>query len=237
MQLKQNFVAVNRTLQNLTSNTTDLFGVQRGGRVQIVNACIRYWSEWHRIQQLFLTDNMHVVEGESNQRFANWLSDLPYTPSQNGAIDISEWIRTTNDQRAYRDFVYPLHQLQAADNSIFRDCAILISRNDSVDRFNREIAQLRTIESYEYFAVDQVQRDEAEHITDYPTEYLQSLAGSGLPHGVLKLQMGMPVILVRDYYSRPGLRNGTRLIITQLFNHCINIRVISPDSRYDGQCI
>ncbi|POS82179.1 hypothetical protein EPUL_006412, partial [Erysiphe pulchra] len=72
-------------------------------------------------------------------------------------------------------------------------------------------------------------------MSDYPTEYLQSLAGSGLPHGVLKLQMGMPVMLVRNYYSRLGLCNGTRLIVTRLFNHCIKGRVISPDSRYDGQ--
>ncbi|POS82092.1 hypothetical protein EPUL_006107 [Erysiphe pulchra] len=129
MQLKQNFVVVNRTLQGLTDNTTDLFCgilvvlggdfvqilpvVQRGGRVQV-------------------------------------------TPSQYGAIDIPEWIRTSNDRRVFRDSVYPLHHLQAADNSVFRGCAILTSRNDNVDRFNREIAQLRTIESHEYFANDQV---------------------------------------------------------------------------------
>ncbi|POS83963.1 hypothetical protein EPUL_005244 [Erysiphe pulchra] len=96
-----------------------------------------------------------------------------------------------------------LQDLTAADNSVFRDCAILTSRNYDVDRFNREIAQLRTIESHEYFAVDQVHSDEAGQITDYPTEYLQSLAGSGLPHGALKFQMGMPVMLLplRPSYS------------------------------------
>ncbi|POS82416.1 hypothetical protein EPUL_003749, partial [Erysiphe pulchra] len=96
LQLKQNFGAVDRTFQSLLNNRDFFDGipvvlggdfaqilpvVKRGGKDEIINVCIRYWSKWNLIRILFLTDNMRVVMGEENQRFASWLSELPYTPS------------------------------------------------------------------------------------------------------------------------------------------------------------
>ncbi|POS82255.1 hypothetical protein EPUL_005864, partial [Erysiphe pulchra] len=152
---------------------------------------------------------MRVVMGEENQRFASWLSELPYKPYLYGTMYIPEWIRTTND----------------------RNRAILSSRNDDFNRFNNNMAQLRSVSSY---AMCVVQNDESDHLSDYPSEYLQSLSGSGLPFGKFSLQVGMPIMLLRNYYARRGLSNGTRLIITRLFNHCIKGRIISPDRLFDG---
>ncbi|POS81997.1 hypothetical protein EPUL_005932, partial [Erysiphe pulchra] len=210
LQLKQNFGAVDRTLQSLLNNR-DIFG-----GIPVV------------------MENMRVVMGEENQRFASWLSELPYTPSLYGTMTIPEWIRTTNDRSEFCQSIYPVQSLRANDVSIFRDRAILSSRNDDVNRFNNDMAHLRSSPFHEYFAVDVVQNDESGHLSDYPSEYLQSLSGSGLPLGKLSLQVGMPIMLLRNYYARRGLCNGTRLIITRLFNHCIKGRIISPDRRFDG---
>ncbi|POS82353.1 hypothetical protein EPUL_004411, partial [Erysiphe pulchra] len=134
LQLKQNFGALDRTLQSLLNNR-DIFGgipmvdfarilpvVKRGGKDEIISAY-----------------NMRVVTGEENQRFASWLSEIPYTPS----LHVNSVNQSTQFNRA--NVV-----------SIFRDRAILSSRNDNVNRFNNDMAQLRSAPFHEYFVVDVV---------------------------------------------------------------------------------
>lgn len=251
MQQKHHFSAVDKLLRDITGKKEQLFGgipvlfggdfaqilpvVEGGGREQITNACIRYWSKWSSITPLFLTENMRVINGEDNQRFAEWLSRLSYIPELYGDIDIPDWIRTTDDGKVFREFVYPEQLLETGDTSLFHDRAILASTNESVDSFNSEIADLRTAQLREYYACDQVKKDETGQVSDYTPEYLRTLVPQGLPLGILKLQIGMPVMLLRNYYPKLGLCNGTRLIITALFNFCIKGRIISQDPRYNGK--
>ena len=250
LQNKYDFEAVNKLFKELMVNN-DLFGgvpvvlggdfaqilpvVRRGSREQVVNACIQYWSKWDLIQPLFLTQNMRVIEGVANQRFAKWLSDLPYNSNLYGAIEVPEWITTTDNPDEFREFVYPRTQLLSGDTRIFTCRAILSPRNDTVHSTNEEILKLRNAEAHDYFARDQVTNDEAGHISDYTSEFLMTLSGQGLPLGRLRLQVGMPVMLLRNLYPKKGLCNGTRLIITRLFHHGVEGRIISPDSRYNGE--
>ncbi|POS82306.1 hypothetical protein EPUL_006520, partial [Erysiphe pulchra] len=101
-----------------------------------------------------------------NQRFASWLSELPYTPSLYGTMNILKWIRTTNDRSEFCESIYPVQSLRANDISIFRYRAILSSQNDDVNRFNNDMAQLRSLPFHEHFAVDVVQNDESGHLSD-----------------------------------------------------------------------
>lgn len=250
LQSKHDFAAVDKCLRWLL-DSSDLFGgipvvlggdfaqilpvVKRGRREQIVNKCIRCWREWQNIKPLFLTQNMRVLTGDLNRRFAEWLSLLPYTENLRGRIEVPEWIQTTDDRNVFREFMYPLDQLRSGDVSIFQGRAILTSRNDEVTSFNNTIAELRATESHEYYAQDKVQNEEARHISDYPAEFLHTLGGSGLPLGRLILQVGMPVMLLRNLYPKLGLCNGTRLIITRLFDHGVRGRIISADSNFHGQ--
>ncbi|POS84299.1 hypothetical protein EPUL_004272 [Erysiphe pulchra] len=109
--------------------------VKRGGQHEIFNACIRCWNNWLKIRVLFLTQNMRVTLGESNRRFASWFDDLLHNQNLYGVIEFPEWIKITDDRAFFREFVYPVHLLRAADSSIFRDFAILTSRNDNVQSF------------------------------------------------------------------------------------------------------
>ncbi|POS82216.1 hypothetical protein EPUL_006683, partial [Erysiphe pulchra] len=147
MQSKHNFSAVEKVLRDLCDGN-ELFGaipvllggdfaqilpvVLRGRREQVVNACIRCWPGWSSVKPLFLAQNMRVISGPENQRFAEWLSALSYTPSMYGSLDIPELMKTTNDRTVFRDFVYPARPLQSLDSSIFHDRAILSPRNDLV---------------------------------------------------------------------------------------------------------
>ncbi|POS82310.1 hypothetical protein EPUL_006433, partial [Erysiphe pulchra] len=250
MQLKHNFVAVDLTLRDIMQNQDDLFGgipvvlggdfaqilpvVRRGRRENTANACIRFWDKWSIVRPLFLTQNMRVIEGELNQRFADWLAKLSYTPSLYGPVELPDFIRVTHDREEFREFVYPIQQIRTPASSFFRERAILSSRNDEVDKFNDNLSHLIGANYHSYYSLDTTQNDQSRHVSDYTPEFLRTVSGQGLPPGKLTLHVGMPVMLLRNYYSREGLINGCRLIITRLYNHCLKSRITSADSRFDG---
>ncbi|POS81626.1 hypothetical protein EPUL_006455 [Erysiphe pulchra] len=151
-----------------------------------------------------------------------------------GSLEIPEWIQTTDDRERFREFVYPAVNLRSQDTALFRDRTILSSTNDAVERFNDEIAELRNAASREYFSHDEVRSQETGNVDDYTPEYLRQITCQGIPMGILRLQVGMPVMLLRNYYPRLGLCNGTRLIITRLYNRCVKVKIISQDPRFNG---
>jgi len=99
--------------------------------------------------------------------------------------------------------------------------ALLTPLNDDVDALNLKMNQafhLRTSAAREtYLSADSaVDSDDA---NDYPIEFLNSLNFSGMPPHALHLQVGCPIILLRNLAS--GLANGTRLIVLRLMSRCI----------------
>lgn len=68
---------------------------------------------------------------------------------------------------------------------------------------------------------------------ELPIEFLQSINISSLPPAQLRLKIGTPVMLMRNLHDRDGLCNGTRLVITRLYRHCIEARIL--DGEFDGQ--
>ncbi|POS85882.1 hypothetical protein EPUL_002865, partial [Erysiphe pulchra] len=119
-------------------------------------------------------------------------------------------------------------------SSFFRERAVLSSRNDEVDKFNDNLSHLIGANYHSYYSLDTTQNDQSRHVSDYTPEFLRTVSGQGLPPGKLTLHVGMPVMLLRNYYSREGLINGCRLIITRLYNHCVKARITSADPRFDG---
>jgi len=57
----------------------------------------------------------------------------------------------------------------------------------------------------------------------YPTEFLNSLNMAGVPPHKLRLQVGSPIILLRNMTG--GLANGTRLIVSKLMDRVIEAKV------------
>ena len=56
--------------------------------------------------------------------------------------------------------------------------------------------------------------DEDNSAINYPEEFLNTLAPSGIPPHELKLKVGCPIMLLRNMSGFKGLANGTRLIVT-----------------------
>ncbi|POS82038.1 hypothetical protein EPUL_005234, partial [Erysiphe pulchra] len=87
----------------------------------------------------------------------------------------------------------------------------------------------------DYFSHDEVRTEESTNQNDYTPEYLRQITGQGLATGILKLQVGMLVMLIRNYFSKLGFCNGSRLIVTHLLNRAIKGRIISQDPRFGGK--
>ncbi|KAJ5145463.1 uncharacterized protein N7515_000027 [Penicillium bovifimosum] len=66
-------------------------------------------------------------------------------------------------------------------------------------------------------------------LTDHPPEYLHSINIPSLPPSELALKVGAPIMLIWNLRQEGGLCNGTRLIITGLYDWNITARIIAGD--------
>ena len=251
LQHKHCFTAVDNSLRDAMGNDDALFGgvpfllggdfaqilpvVKRARREQIVEACISRWSEWPRLTKLFLTQNMRVRHGTINQEFAGWLAELSYRDSLYGPVQLPDYINVVKDRDVFINRIYPIESVQRADSEFFRSRAILCSRNDSAQEINSVVMETVPSEPQEYVACDTAEDVESGSNDQISAEFLQSISTSGLPPGRMILKVGTPVMLLRNYYPKLGLCNGTRLIITRLYNHCIKGRIISEDARFNDR--
>ena len=100
--------------------------------------------------------------------------------------------------------------------------AILAPKNDKVSVINGNL--LRTIPGDEHIfrSIDTVEEDMAVH---YPVEIRNALEPPGMPPHVLKLNFGVPVILLRNL-NPPTLCNGTRLIVEKMMVRVVEATVV-----------
>ncbi|POS81951.1 hypothetical protein EPUL_005415, partial [Erysiphe pulchra] len=129
---------------------------------------------------------------------------------------LPDWIQTTDDRQFFKQFIYPGHIIQFPNAFFFLKRAILTSRNDAVDVFNRGIADLTNSESHDYFSLDIAQNDRSVESTDYTSEFLQAISGKGIPLGKLSLRVGMPIMLLPKIMSQDPRYNGREHIISRI---------------------
>ena len=79
-------------------------------------------------------------------------------------------------------------------------------------------------QTFERRSVDRVLVDSQQAL--FPTEFLNSLNICGMPPHLPQLKIGLPIILLRNINPASGLCNGTRLIITNIFNRLIEAEIV-----------
>lgn len=70
--------------------------------------------------------------------------------------------------------------------------------------------------------------EEGGEVTD---EFIHSITSGELPPYELKLKLDAIVMLLRNINPALGLRNGTRLVVTRMFDHLIECKGITEISR------
>ena len=64
-------------------------------------------------------------------------------------------------------------------------------------------------------------------------EFLQSLALVGLSPSLLHLISEALIVLLRSLHTKEGLRNGTRVVLANLFLNCIEAKILG--GRFNGR--
>jgi len=172
---------------------------------------------------------MRVLPEANNQAFATWLGQISYDSNMYGPLIIPPYIQTYTQVSDLINFVYPPQLLEAAlmDFNIFNGRCILAFHNDTVGQFNSAILDSLPSEVHTFHGINTSDTNEDDpEIEHFPAEYPSSLDIAGLPPSQLLLKVGCPVILLWNLYPSEGLCNGTRMIVTHLGQHCIEVQML-----------
>jgi hypothetical protein len=172
------------------------------------------------------------VRSPEDQPFVNWIGNLSYTPELNGPIRVPPFVGQPPTLDTLIQDVYPLRLLAqaATDYAVFRGRTILLTLNTTVTELNLTILQQVPGESRIYAAVNTTDTDSNDpDSVAIPAEVIDSIDLPGLPPSRLKLQKGVPIILIRNLCASEGLCNGTRIVITELQKYCIQARILGRD--------
>lgn len=105
--------------------------------------------------------------------------------------------------------------------------AILAATNHMCDEINTNC--LQRLDGYQkvYFSHNEVSEKESTWASCLTQEFLQSLNFGGFTPHELKLKVGAQVIVLRNLNRKAGLLNGTRLILTHLFDRAVAGNIIT----------
>jgi hypothetical protein len=114
--------------------------------------------------------------------------------------------------------------------SFFRDRAILTIKNDTVADINVRILTRLTGETRVYDIINSINFniiEKEDNKSNISIEFLRAQNPSGLPPARLELKIGIPIIYLRNLFSRKRLYNSTRMIITKLREYFIKVKIIN----------
>jgi ATP-dependent DNA helicase PIF1 len=160
-----------------------------------------------------------------------------------GRILLPVYIHTTDSAEIFFYKIYLIEQMQLQgiikNIFFFRDRAILTIKNDTVADINVRILIRLAGETRVYDTVNFISFNimEEGNRPDIFIEFLRAQNPSGLPPAQLELKIGAPVICLRNLFSREGLCNSTRMIITKLREYSIEIKIISGQFHGENRVI
>ena len=77
--------------------------------------------------------------------------------------------------------------------------------------------------------INELGADSDRHPPPIPVEFLRDLNPAGFPPGELTLKIGCPLILLRNIAPSQGLCNGTRMILTQMSDRVLEVKLMGGD--------
>lgn len=111
---------------------------------------------------------------------------------------------------------------------------VLAPRNVCVADLNEAILPQMSGEARQYHSADRIVQEagaDPENAEPIPVEVLRSFQSSSLPPGELNLKVGCPVILLRNLDPSRGLCNGTRMVVTQMRDRVLEVRLLSGEHK------
>ncbi|XP_018487725.1 uncharacterized protein LOC108858272 [Raphanus sativus] len=183
------------------------------------------------------------VDGDRSKEieaFSKWILDIGNgkinEPNPGEVeIDIPEDLLITQCKNPVEEIVKDVYGVSFPNErnpNFFQGRAILSPRNMDVDIINDYMLSQLPGEEETYLNSDSIDTSDTSKIDYmvYTQEYLNSIKVSGLPNHELKLNIGTPIMLLRNIDPIGGLCNGTRLLVTQMAKHVIQARLITGNN-------
>lgn len=240
---KHIFEALDRSLRYVRGQGQKIFGgltvllaadwrqclpvIPRGGRGQIVNACLKSSYLWRLITPLSLTINMRVANMDNEVEFSDYLTKCGdgKLPRLDGKfqIEIPSDLRFKGDLNCMIEWVFEGMQEHYRDQVWTSSRAIICPTNKTVDAINSRVMDKFPGQEHMYRSFDSLEEDS--HL--YPLEYIHTLTPSGVPPHELKLKKGCPIMLMRNFDPYKGHCNGTKYIVVNLHSRIIEAKIAS----------
>lgn len=175
---------------------------------------------------------MRLENDPENAEFAQWLLNIGRgtTTSSEHVITLKESMHCGKELSDLIRATYP-NIRQPQQDKYFMERTLLSSRNDDVNEINGLILASFPGDEKLYYSADEVVQEEgtvrvrASEV--YPVEYLNSMTTAGLPLSKLALKPGCPVMLLRNLDPHEGLCNGSRMVVTRMQRHVIEVRLLT----------
>lgn len=235
MQHRHVLDAVDRTLRDLRSTEKPFGGipfvmsgdfrqilpvVRKGGRADIVNACVKSSPLWKSIEVLRLTIDMRVLKRRAANASAEEIKKLD---------DFSKFLQNVGDGKLktfpelgqdvvqlpepivsqsstigkFIDEIYPELETKCSDVDYICSRAILAPLNSDVDAINDlAMSKFPGRDTRTFLSADTL--GDADDPNLYPPEFLNTLNPSDLPPHKLQLKEGAPIILLRNLDAKNG---------------------------------
>ena len=202
--------------------------VRFANRSQLVAANLKSSELWSYFKIIRLNKNMRTEPGE--EEFSEWLIKFGNGELRTNENDAIELPTACTSGGNLADEVFGKH-ISLEDVPNFGDRVILCPKNEHALIVNEQVLhRLPGIETV-YTSVDEVECEDGEDVSNYPTEFLNSLTPSEMPPHKPNLKISAIVMLLRNLDINQGLCNGTRLIVRCLHNHTIDCEVATGSNK------
>jgi ATP-dependent DNA helicase PIF1 len=140
-------------------------------------------------------------------------------------------IKTTTNEDEMYNFIYP--NLEDQDviprGKISAEGLIMAPLNQTVDKRNLACLKRLPTPAKTYRATNIPPNNLEKFPELFSPEYLWAYKQNGVPNSSLELKEGAIVMIVRNLISSIGLNNGTKAIVTELFQHFIEVETIPAE--------
>ena len=237
---RHNIEALERSLRDIMAKNT-LFGgkvvcfsgdprqtlpvVRRGGRAQIVRACIQMSPLYSSIKEHKLSKNMRADPDEVS--FSNYVLKIGngeekiHSDIGESVIQIPEMYLVNTLEELINE-TFP--ELELGSTDIIDGC-IYTPLNKDVCIINEICIEKFPGENKTYVSADSILEDD--HKEAVPIEYLNMMNPSGISDHQITLKIGAPIMLLRNLQAGPNvsLRNGTRMVVVQMMERALEVEV------------
>ena len=177
-------------------------------------------------------------DGQDALDFAQWLLDVGHGRNHinENKVQFPDYMRAESADSLIASIYPAIDTTPPPPHEYFLNRMILAPRNIDVDEINQEILGRMAGDSRRYISADELIREpgaDPRNDEPIPVEYIRSVNSSSLPPGDLNLKIGCPVILLRNLSPSQGLCNGTRMVITQMGDRVLEVRLLGTER--DGQ--